>query len=70
MARSYRFSVTVFAKGNSSVIKFRAKLEYRVARQSSLGGAMKTTIFHGKLDVSNYDESLALEVIVLKAQRK
>ena len=70
MARSYRFLVKIFRKGKSSVIKVKAKLEYRVARQSSLGGAMKTTIFHGKLDVFNYDECLALEVIVLKAQRK
>ena len=54
-------SVTVSRKGNSSVIKFKAKSIGLV--DSSLCGAMKT-IFHVKLDISNYDESLSFEVIM------
>ena len=69
MERSYRSSVTFFRKGKSSMIKLKAK-NIELLDKSSLGEAAKTTIFHGKLDVSNYGESLAFEVIVLKAQRK
>ena len=59
MERFNRPSVTVSRKGNSSVIKFKAKNIGLV--DSSLCGAMKT-IFHVKLDISNYDESF--EVIM------
>lgn len=49
------------------MVKFKAK---NIGLQSSPCGAMKTTIFHEKLDVSSYDESLGFEVMMIKAQRK
>lgn len=66
-----RFNRSVQTSGRKSLQSSTSRQKkYLFAIQSSLDGAMKTAIFHGKLDVSNNDESLAFEVMVLKAQRK